>query len=149
MSPKTALDQPGYKTLHASTVHELTLGYVYWNEAIDPKSYAKGKPYVKAELDKLLKQCTAISNMPAIVFVDELLAAYPDAQVVLTTRDIDSWLASFNNSVYVVLEARLNRLHAVFPPPKALEPRLLASGEWSQLGRAAILRTVISCAKGS
>jgi hypothetical protein len=103
MSPKTALDQPGYKTLHASTVHELTLGYVYWNEAIDPKSYAKGKPYVKAELDKLLKQCTAISNMPAIVFVDELLAAYPDAQVVLTTRDIDSWLASFNNSVYVVL----------------------------------------------
>jgi hypothetical protein len=70
----------------------------------------------QAELDKLLKQCTAISDMPAILFVDELLAAYPDAKDVLTTHDIDSWLASFNNSVHGVLEARLNRFHKVLPP---------------------------------
>lgn len=116
MSMKTALDQLGYTTLHAATVHELTPGHRYWNEAIDAKFYGKGKPYAKPEFDKLLAKCTAITDMPAILFVDELLAAYPDAKVVLTNRDIDSWLVSFNNSVYVVLEERLNRFHEVFFP---------------------------------
>jgi hypothetical protein len=39
MSMKTALDQLGYKTLHASNVHETPGGWLYWNEAIDAKFY--------------------------------------------------------------------------------------------------------------
>jgi hypothetical protein len=54
--------------------------------------------------------------MPAILFVDELLAAYPRAKVVLTNRNIDSWVVSVNNSVYVVLGEKLNRFHEVFAP---------------------------------
>jgi hypothetical protein len=116
MSLKTALDQLGYKTLHASNVYELTPGYPYWNEAIDAKFYEKGIPYTKPQLDKLLTICTAISDLPAILFADELLAAYPEAKVVLTNRNIDIWLVSFNKSVYVVLEERLNRFHEIFFP---------------------------------
>lgn len=37
------------------------------------------------------------------MFVDELLAAYPDAKVVLTERDTESWLVSMNNTFYVLL----------------------------------------------
>jgi hypothetical protein len=116
MSLKTALDQLGYKTLHASNVYELTPGYPYWNDAIDAKFYEKGIPYTKPQFDKLLTICTAISDLPAILFADELLAAYPEAKVVLTNRNIDIWLVSFNKSVYVVLEERLNRFHEIFFP---------------------------------
>lgn len=37
------------------------------------------------------------------MFVDELLAAYPNAKVVLTERDTESWLVSMNNTFYEVL----------------------------------------------
>lgn len=29
--------------------------------------------------------------MPAAYFAEELLAAYPEAKVILTTRDVDKW----------------------------------------------------------
>jgi hypothetical protein len=45
----------------------------------------------------------AITDIPCIAFVDELVEAYPNAKVVLTTRDVDSWLSSMNRSFYTVL----------------------------------------------
>jgi hypothetical protein len=41
----------------------------------------------------------AISDIPAILFAKELLEAYPNAKVILSTRDIDSWHNSVMNSV--------------------------------------------------
>ncbi|KAJ9661769.1 hypothetical protein H2198_001734 [Neophaeococcomyces mojaviensis] len=116
MSMKTALDQFGYKTLHASNVHETPGGFSYWNEAIDAKFYGQGKPYCKLDFDKLLKKYTAISDMPAILFVDELLAAYPEAKVVLTNRDVDDWIVSMNKTIYLILEESLSRFHEVINP---------------------------------
>jgi len=37
------------------------------------------------------------------MFVDELIAAYPNAKVVLTNRDPDKWLASILGTIYVIL----------------------------------------------
>lgn len=37
------------------------------------------------------------------MFVDELVAAYPNAKVVLTNRDPDKWLASILSTIYVIL----------------------------------------------
>ena len=37
------------------------------------------------------------------MFVDELLAAYPNAKVILTERDTESWLVSMQNTFYVLL----------------------------------------------
>jgi hypothetical protein len=37
------------------------------------------------------------------MFVDELLEMYPDAKVILTNRDIDSWHNSMNQTFFRVL----------------------------------------------
>jgi hypothetical protein len=45
----------------------------------------------------------AITDIPCIMFVDELIAAYPNAKVVLTNRDPDKWLVSILGTIYVIL----------------------------------------------
>ena len=47
----------------------------------------------------------AVTDSPCVNFSDELLAAYPNAKVVLTTRDPDKWLASMHSSFHRVLDA--------------------------------------------
>ena len=54
--------------------------------------------------------------MPCILFVDELLAAYPSAKVILTERDVDSWVVSMNKTVFEILSWR--SFHYIAP----LEP---------------------------
>ncbi|PVH74649.1 hypothetical protein DL98DRAFT_603387 [Cadophora sp. DSE1049] len=48
----------------------------------------------RSEFDKLLGHCAAVSDTPAIFFAPELIAAYPDARVILVERDIDVWCKS-------------------------------------------------------
>jgi hypothetical protein len=38
------------------------------------------------------------------MFVDELRTAYPNAKVILTNRDPDSWLQSIKRTFFVVAE---------------------------------------------
>ena len=40
--------------------------------------------------------------MPCILFVDELLKAYPDAKIILTNRDIQSWLTSVDKTIFEI-----------------------------------------------
>lgn len=47
-----------------------------------------------------------MTDIPCVLFVEELLAAYPDAKVVLTTRDPDAWVASVNRSFHEILSWR-------------------------------------------
>lgn len=44
-----------------------------------------------------------MTDTPCVLFVDELLAAYPDAKVVLTTRDPDAWVESVYRSFHEIL----------------------------------------------
>ena len=62
-----------------------------WLEAIEAKFDGKGKPYGRAEFDKLLGHCQGVSDIPAILFAEELIAAYPEAKVILTNRNFDTW----------------------------------------------------------
>jgi hypothetical protein len=62
-----------------------------WLEAIEAKFDGKGKPYGRAEFDKLLGHCQGVSDIPAILFAEELIAAYPEAKVILTHRNFDTW----------------------------------------------------------
>jgi len=51
-----------------------------------------GKPYGKEQFDALLGHCQAVTDNPCVIFYKELLAAYPDAKVILTERDnVDQW----------------------------------------------------------
>lgn len=40
-----------------------------------------------------------MTDLPAILFADELLVAYPDAKVVLTMRDPEKWWKSYNETL--------------------------------------------------
>jgi hypothetical protein len=62
-----------------------------WMEAIEAKFDGKGKPYGRAEFDKLLGHCQGASDIPAILFAEELIVAYPEAKVILTHRNFDTW----------------------------------------------------------
>ncbi|EON66219.1 hypothetical protein W97_05612 [Coniosporium apollinis CBS 100218] len=67
--------------------------------------YGNGKPYGKAEFDKLLRNYSAVTDVPCISFADELIQAYPKAKVVLTTRDPAKWIVSFESLILKIAES--------------------------------------------
>ncbi|KAJ7457736.1 hypothetical protein FB451DRAFT_948267, partial [Mycena latifolia] len=74
---RTALETLGYKhTYHMQDVladpHEAD----FWTEAIDAKFEGMGTPFGRAEWDQLLGHCQAVTDVPAILFSEELIAAY-------------------------------------------------------------------------
>ncbi len=97
-----ALNKFGYKTFH---MHECLARpnhfFPLWTEAIRAKYNGEGSPYGKAEFDKLLGEYDAVSDVPAVLFSPELLEAYPDAKVILTTRDPEKWVDSMRSSIWL------------------------------------------------
>lgn len=61
-----------------------------WMRAIRAKWDGEGE-FGKEEWDQLLGHCQAVCDLPAAAFAPELIAAYPNAKVILTNRDPDSW----------------------------------------------------------
>lgn len=54
--------------------------------------------------DQLLGHCGAVTDTPGVMFAEELLAAYPEAKVVVVERDGERWLLSIG----VLLDGVLN-----------------------------------------
>lgn len=80
-----------------------------WQEAINvtllppqerPAKQRELLPYGKAEFDKLLGDYDAVMDLPGCVFAKELIKAYPDAKVILTTRNYKSWEHSMQESIW-------------------------------------------------
>lgn len=61
-----------------------------WTQAIKAKWDDEGS-FEKEDWDQLLGHCQAVCDLPAAAFAPELIAAYPNAKVILTIRDPDSW----------------------------------------------------------
>ncbi|KAL9619402.1 MAG: hypothetical protein Q9160_005997 [Pyrenula sp. 1 TL-2023] len=116
---KEAMKKPEYKSYHMSEVFwNFRRGhFAYWHEALRAKYQGQGKWYGPTEFEKLLANFDAISDIPCIMFIDELLQTYPDAKVILTNRDIDSWLFSMERSFYTILGWRTWPLLAIFDRP--------------------------------
>ena len=54
-----------------------------------------------ADLDAVLGNCMAVTDIPAVMFGHELLRAYPDAKVILNRRsDLKQWKESFRSTTY-------------------------------------------------
>lgn len=70
-----------------------------WRDAFAAK-YDNGPPFTKENWDQLLGHCQAVCDWPAVAFAKELIEAYPEAKVVLTNRDVNSWHASTLKTVY-------------------------------------------------
>ncbi len=70
-----------------------------WMEAFQAKYDGIGTIFGREEFDRVLGHCQAVCDGPATCFTPELLAAYPDAKVVLSNRDVDEWYNSVMNAI--------------------------------------------------
>lgn len=124
VSLRQALVKLGYKDCYhyASVLQENPRDAGLWIEALEAKFKGIGKPYGKDEWDALLGHCQAITDTPCVLFYEELLAAYPDAKVILTERhDADQWFRSQMSTVVpyavqVMPETWLDKAKQLFSP---------------------------------
>ncbi|KAF1955143.1 hypothetical protein CC80DRAFT_549853 [Byssothecium circinans] len=64
-----------------------------------------GKPLTAADFDALLGNSVAVTDAAANCFAPELIAAYPDAKVILNTRkSVDAWHSSVMTNIVGVNE---------------------------------------------
>lgn len=81
--------------------------YAAWGRLAKRKFYdrsgthgAEDRPITRAEFDALLGHAVAVTDTAAYTFAEELIAAYPEAKVVLNYRsDLDAWHKSFMNTL--------------------------------------------------
>ncbi|MCJ1394123.1 hypothetical protein MMC18_007001 [Xylographa bjoerkii] len=99
-STKAALEQLGYNDVyHMVTAMKNPKDYDMWAEAFNAKFHGKGKMFGRKEWDQLLGDCAACIDVPTAAFMPELIAAYPDAKVIISMRDPDKWYTSFMATV--------------------------------------------------
>ena len=84
-----------------------------WQEAIKGK-YFGGAPFTRQDWDQLLGHCQAVCDFPACAFGPELIAAYPDAKVILTNREIESWYISCIGTIRRSMTSKLLYLIGFF-----------------------------------
>ena len=70
-----------------------------WTKAIEARYYGKGRAYQRDDFEKFLGQYDAVGGWFAALLAEDLLAAYPEAKVIITTRDPDVWVESWDSSV--------------------------------------------------
>ena len=131
MSLRQALVQLGYKDCYhfSSTLQENPRDAEMWIEALNAKFKGIGQPYGKEQWDALLGHCQAVTDTPCVIFYKELLAAYPDAKVILTERDdAEQWFRSSLSTVIhytnlMIPKTWLAKFLAMFSPadPKGLQ----------------------------
>ncbi|KAM4067115.1 NAD dependent epimerase/dehydratase [Hirsutella rhossiliensis] len=101
-SMRIAMKQLGYHdTYHMMSCSiENPPDALMWMEALRAKYDGQGKPFGPKEWDRLLGHAQAVCDWPSIAFAKELIEAYPEAKVILTNRNVDSWHASTMKTVY-------------------------------------------------
>jgi len=99
-SLRAALNELGYNdTYHMMNASvENPPDCLCWMDAFAAKYEGKGT-FGRKEWDALLGHCMAVCDWPAVAFAKELIEAYPEAKVIITTRDVDSWHASVMKTV--------------------------------------------------
>jgi len=114
---QAALNILGYTCYHSIQFFNNVRDCAMWNEAMDAKFRGQGRPFTRADWDQLLGHCSAVSSdPPAVAFAEDLIAAYPDAKVVLVERDIESWYKSFDANVIEPMWNKLINLIAACDP---------------------------------
>jgi hypothetical protein len=92
----------GIPSWHYVKMAENTPDIALWNEVLESKFYPDNPdrlPLDRSTFDKLLGQFGACTDHPAAIVAAELVAAYPEAKVVLVERDVDKWFESFRQTV--------------------------------------------------
>ena len=96
VSMQAALETLGcYPTYHGYTLLDHPDHLPLWTAAFEAKYHNRGEPFTRKDWDQLLGSYGAVTELPSICFAQELIAAYPDAKVVLVERDVETWYESF------------------------------------------------------
>jgi hypothetical protein len=63
-------------------------------------SLTDGLKVTREDFDAIIGHCAGISDLPGATFARELIAAYPEAKVILNTRsDMAAWYSSFESTI--------------------------------------------------
>ncbi|KAI9758561.1 MAG: hypothetical protein M4579_002996 [Chaenotheca gracillima] len=123
-SLRQALKRLGYvDTYHGfETLTENPRDLEFWLEAENRRcGKTTGRKFTRADFDQVLGHCQAVSDIPCACFAEELIAAYPDAKIIYTTRDKEAWFKSMQNTLLAWSKhpsIKLIQLHgAIFGKP--------------------------------
>ena len=87
-----------------------------WREAAHRKRHPELPPLRLDEWDALLGNCQAVCDLPSIAFAPELIAAYPDALVILNIRPFAPWYTSCMSTIVRVQTSTIIRALAWTDP---------------------------------
>ncbi|KAI8140515.1 P-loop containing nucleoside triphosphate hydrolase protein [Fennellomyces sp. T-0311] len=92
-SLSVALDMIGYKTHH--------MRLLYYGQG-DPDIFKEAyvHPEKPVDWDAVYAGFDAALGSPTTIFLERLLVKYPDAKIILTLRDPDSWYKSVKNTIF-------------------------------------------------
>ncbi len=98
LSLKLALERLGYAPCHHMLEVEANMGtqVPLWSAALDGQ----------ADWEAIYHGYESADDWPTAGFVQELIAAYPSAQFILTTRSPESWAESFSQTIGKLLLER-------------------------------------------
>ena len=94
-----AFEALGYRPFHGRMMDEMPHLYPLWTEALKARYHGIGKEFTREEYNKLFDGFNVSCNIPGTLLAEGLIKAYPEAKVILTTRDVDKWLESMKQSV--------------------------------------------------
>ncbi|VTT59074.1 unnamed protein product [Fusarium fujikuroi] len=77
-----------------------------WTALLYEKFGAYGSSLPPSDLITILSNYKGVADYPAAIFVDELLAAFPEAAIILTVRSEDSWAKSMKQTIVHYLDHR-------------------------------------------
>ncbi|KAI9736623.1 MAG: hypothetical protein M1834_000827 [Cirrosporium novae-zelandiae] len=106
LSIYTALQKLGYTPYHMVEALNPPQKFDVWSECLLASHKGQGKVWGKEEFDKLLGNYDAVADVPCCLLVSELTSAYPDAKVILTTRPVDKWITSMQNTAIAMIRWR-------------------------------------------
>ncbi|KXH32204.1 hypothetical protein CSIM01_05873 [Colletotrichum simmondsii] len=138
-SLNSALEQLGFKVFSFQAMWPTWQESIpLWTEAIEAKYHNRCKPYGRAEFDKLLGDYDVVKCPHALLFAEDLAAAYPEARIIVSKRDYEPWRASMEKTVFKLRRSLVFRLlHPLDPFRAAWWPflRLImdtAYGGWAE-----------------
>lgn len=113
-SLRTALSILGYRGVyHGFEVALQPRDCMFWVPALEAKW--AGRKITAEEFDTVLGHYEALSDNPANCFAPELLAAYPNAKVIVNRRkDLDAWHSSIKKSIFDLFENKFLRVCSWF-----------------------------------
>lgn len=105
-SLKVALEELGFdRCYHMIEVMKNPDHFKYWAEIMEGG---------KADWEALFNGYQAAADWPVAAYYRDLMAVYPDAKIILTVRDPESWHVSIMNTLYQI-SRRFNKFTRIIP----------------------------------